>query len=81
MTGGWERYDYFLQLLDEIKIDEECQLKKYGTKREGGVSCHMGEKGVEQAKPRIDPKKYRRESRKTMKDERAILRQHREQLT
>ncbi|KAG7658737.1 RsgA GTPase domain [Arabidopsis suecica] len=81
VTGGWERYDYFLQLLDEIKIDEECQLKKYGTKREGGVSCHMGEKGVEQAKPRIDPKKYRRESRKTMKDERAILRQHREQLT
>ncbi|KAL9310968.1 putative ribosome biogenesis GTPase RsgA, P-loop containing nucleoside triphosphate hydrolase [Arabidopsis thaliana] len=37
VTGGWERYDYFLQLLDEIKIDEECQLKKYGTKREGGV--------------------------------------------
>ncbi|KAG7586130.1 RsgA GTPase domain [Arabidopsis thaliana x Arabidopsis arenosa] len=67
VTGDWERYHYYLQLLEEIRIDEESQLKKYGTKREGGVSCHMGEKGVEQAKPRIDPKKYRRESRKTMK--------------
>lgn len=33
----WERYAYYLQLLDEIKIREEFQLRTFGTKRESGV--------------------------------------------
>lgn len=37
MIDCWERYPYYLKLLDEIRIDEESQLKKYGTKREGDV--------------------------------------------
>ncbi|XP_019093603.1 PREDICTED: uncharacterized protein LOC104750544 [Camelina sativa] len=67
VRGGWERYPYYLQLLEEIRIDEESQIKKYGTKKEAAVRCNMGEKGVEQGRARLDPKKYRRESRKTMK--------------
>lgn len=38
LEGGWERYTYYLQLLDEIRTEEESQLKKYGTKKgEGDV--------------------------------------------
>lgn len=37
VRGNWERYPYYLQLLDEIRIEEESQLKKYGTKREGNA--------------------------------------------
>ncbi|EOA33327.1 hypothetical protein CARUB_v10022102mg [Capsella rubella] len=67
VKGGWERYPYYLQLLEEIKIDEESQLNKYVTKKEGGVRCKMGEKGMEQGRARLDRKKYRIESRKKMK--------------
>lgn len=35
VKDGWERYPYYLQLLEEIRIEEESQLKKYGTKKEG----------------------------------------------
>nr|DAD30589.1 TPA_asm: hypothetical protein HUJ06_009440 [Nelumbo nucifera] len=37
VKGDWERYAYYLQLLDEIKIREEFQLRTLGTKREGDV--------------------------------------------
>lgn len=37
MKGDWERYPYYLQMLDEIKIREEIQLRTFGTKREGDV--------------------------------------------
>ena len=33
----WERYTYYYQLLDEIKVREEFQLRTFGTKREGDV--------------------------------------------
>lgn len=33
----WERHAYYFQLLDEIKIREEFQLRTLGTKREGDV--------------------------------------------
>ena len=55
MKGDWERYPYYFQLLDEIRIRKEFQLRTFGTKREGdvryvqivhGVSltsiCHVG---------------------------------------
>ncbi|XP_059316457.1 small ribosomal subunit biogenesis GTPase RsgA 1, mitochondrial isoform X2 [Lycium ferocissimum] len=64
VKGDWERYPYYLQLLDEIKIREEFQLRTIGTKREGDVRCKVGDKGVVQAEPRLEPKKYRRQSRK-----------------
>jgi ribosome biogenesis GTPase / thiamine phosphate phosphatase len=35
VRNDWERYPYYLQLLDEIKIREEFQLRMFGTKREG----------------------------------------------
>lgn len=35
--GDWERYPYYLQLLDEITIREEFQLRTVGTKRESDV--------------------------------------------
>ncbi|MFQ6658563.1 hypothetical protein Gotur_027773, partial [Gossypium turneri] len=37
VKGDWERYPYYFQLLDEIRIREEFQLRTFGTKREGDV--------------------------------------------
>lgn len=37
VDAKWERYPYYLQLLDEIRIREEFQLRTFGTKREGDV--------------------------------------------
>lgn len=64
VKGDWERYPYYLQLLDEIKIREEFQLRTIGTKREGDVRYKVGDMGVKQAEPRLEPKKHRRQSRK-----------------
>jgi ribosome biogenesis GTPase / thiamine phosphate phosphatase len=33
----WERYSFYFQLLDEIRIREEFQLRTFGTKRESDV--------------------------------------------
>ncbi|PWA38185.1 EngC GTPase [Artemisia annua] len=60
----WERYPYYLQLFDEIRIREEFQLRTLGTKREGDVRYKAGDMGVMQAEPRLEPKKHRRQSRK-----------------
>ncbi|KZV57695.1 hypothetical protein F511_03155 [Dorcoceras hygrometricum] len=61
VKGDWERYPYYLQLLDEIKIREEFQLRTVGTKREGG---RLGV--LSNGEPRLEPKKHRRQSRKTL---------------
>ncbi|RVW99321.1 Small ribosomal subunit biogenesis GTPase RsgA 1, mitochondrial [Vitis vinifera] len=66
VKGDWERYPYYFQLLDEIKIREEFQLRTLGTKREGDVRYKTGDMGVKQAEPRLEPKKHRRQSRKRM---------------
>lgn len=66
VSGDWERYAYYLQLLDEIKIREEFQLRTIGTKKEGDVRYKVGGKGVKQAEPRLEPKKHRRQSRKSL---------------
>nr|XP_043637791.1 small ribosomal subunit biogenesis GTPase RsgA 1, mitochondrial [Erigeron canadensis] len=62
----WERYPYYFQLLDEIKIREEFQLRTLGTKRESDVRYKAGDMGIMQAEPRLQPKKHRRTSRKKM---------------
>ncbi|CAL5067270.1 unnamed protein product [Urochloa decumbens] len=64
VKGDWERYPYYLQMLDEIKIREEIQLRTFGTKREGDVRYKTGVMGVKQAEPRLELKKHRRMSRK-----------------
>uniref|UniRef100_A0A1D1XWZ5 Putative ribosome biogenesis GTPase RsgA n=1 Tax=Anthurium amnicola TaxID=1678845 RepID=A0A1D1XWZ5_9ARAE len=64
VKGDWERYPFYLQLLDEIKIREEIQLRTLGTKRESDVRYKVTEMGVKQAEPRLQPKKHRRVSRK-----------------
>ncbi|KAK4841198.1 hypothetical protein QYF36_000521 [Acer negundo] len=66
VKGDWERYQYYFQLLDEIRIREEFQLRTFGTKREGDVRFKVGDMGVQQAEPRLEPKKHRRQSRKKM---------------
>ncbi|KAF3776624.1 putative ribosome biogenesis GTPase [Nymphaea thermarum] len=66
VKGDWERYPYYLQLLDEIKVREEFQLRTLGTKREGDVRYKMGGMGVKQAEPRLELKKHRRQSRKRL---------------
>lgn len=62
----WERYPYYFQLLDEIRIREEFQLRTIGTKREGDVRYKVGDMGVKHAEPRLERKKHRRQSRKTV---------------
>uniref|UniRef100_A0A804RKP0 Small ribosomal subunit biogenesis GTPase RsgA 1, mitochondrial n=1 Tax=Zea mays TaxID=4577 RepID=A0A804RKP0_MAIZE len=42
VKGDWERYPYYLQMLDEIKIREEIQLRTFGTKREGTKQVSWG---------------------------------------
>lgn len=64
VKGDWERYQYYFQLLDEIRVREEFQLRTFGTKREGDVRYKVGDMGVQQAEPRLEPKKHRRQSRK-----------------
>ncbi|PIN07027.1 hypothetical protein CDL12_20420 [Handroanthus impetiginosus] len=64
VKGDWERYPYYLQLLDEVKIREEFQLRTIGTKRESDVRIKVGELGAKQAEPRLQTKKHRRQSRK-----------------
>ncbi|XP_073150195.1 small ribosomal subunit biogenesis GTPase RsgA 1, mitochondrial [Henckelia pumila] len=66
VKGDWERYPYYLQLLDEIKIREEFQLRTVGTKREGDVRFKVGGLGIKQAEPRLELKKHRRQSRKKL---------------
>ncbi|CAE5963273.1 unnamed protein product [Arabidopsis arenosa] len=67
VKGDWERYPYYLQLLDEIRIREEFQLRTFGTKKEDDVRYKVGDMGVKHAEPRLMPKKHRRESRKKTK--------------
>ncbi|KAI3885286.1 hypothetical protein MKW98_002678 [Papaver atlanticum] len=64
VTADWERYPYYLQLLDEIKTREEFQKRTIGTKRESDVRYKVGEMGVIQVEPRLQLKKHRRQSRK-----------------
>ncbi|XP_023002660.1 small ribosomal subunit biogenesis GTPase RsgA 1, mitochondrial [Cucurbita maxima] len=64
INGDWERYQYYFQLLDEIRIREEFQLRTFGTKREGDVRIKVGDMGAQQAEPRLELKKHRRQSRK-----------------
>ncbi|XP_030527452.1 small ribosomal subunit biogenesis GTPase RsgA 1, mitochondrial-like [Rhodamnia argentea] len=59
-----ERYPYYFQLVDEIRIREEFQLRTFGTKKESDVRYKVGDMGVQQAEPRLEPKKHRRTSRK-----------------
>ncbi|XP_058093251.1 small ribosomal subunit biogenesis GTPase RsgA 1, mitochondrial isoform X2 [Magnolia sinica] len=66
VKGDWERYPYYLQLLDEIKIREEFLLRTLGTKRESDVRYKVGDMGVRQAEPRLELKKHRRQSRKSL---------------
>ncbi|KAF6150054.1 hypothetical protein GIB67_002836 [Kingdonia uniflora] len=64
VPSDWERYAYYLQLLDEIKIREEFQLRTFGTKKESDMRFKVGNMGVKQAEPRLELKKHRRTSRK-----------------
>ncbi|CAL5203693.1 unnamed protein product [Lathyrus oleraceus] len=64
VKGDWERYSFYFQLLDEIRIREEFQLRTFGTKRESDVRLKIGDKGSQQAEPRLELKKHRRQSRK-----------------
>ncbi|XP_078156390.1 minichromosome maintenance (MCM2/3/5) family protein [Carex rostrata] len=64
VKGDWERYPYYLQLLDEIKVREEFQIRTFGTKREGEFRYKTRSGGIKQAEPKLDRKKHRRISRK-----------------
>ncbi|WCJ38743.1 Small ribosomal subunit biogenesis GTPase RsgA [Euphorbia peplus] len=64
VKADWERYPFYFQLLDEIRIREEFELRTFGTKKEGDMRFKVGDMGVKQAEPRLDTKKHRRKSRK-----------------
>ncbi|KAJ8475811.1 hypothetical protein OPV22_019538 [Ensete ventricosum] len=67
VKADWERYPYYLQLLDEIRIRGEFQLRTIGTKRESDVRYKVRNMGVKQAEPRLELKRHRRISRTLLK--------------
>lgn len=61
VRGDWERYEHYLQLLDELAASEE----RFPTRAaEPSVKLKIGRQGKQQYEPKLAPKKYRRTSRR-----------------
>lgn len=63
----WDRYSHYLGLLEEVRKREEVEKRVLGTKRESDVRYKVGASGVKQAEPRLQTKRHRRQSRKTVR--------------
>ncbi|KAI5062197.1 hypothetical protein GOP47_0022736 [Adiantum capillus-veneris] len=70
--GDWDRYEHYLQLLEEVKKRGQLEMKTFGTKRESEMRYKVGALGVKQAEPRLVLKKHRRVSRKKGKEDLAV---------
>jgi ribosome biogenesis GTPase len=62
VRGEWERYDYYLNFLDEA-IARQDALEKLGN-NESTVKLKTGESGQFHYEPKLETKKYRRTSRR-----------------
>jgi ribosome biogenesis GTPase len=67
VRGDWERYDYYLDLLEEA-IAYQMQLNQQADP-ESTLKAKTKGKGQTQYEPRLESKKYRRRSRRTQQQE------------
>lgn len=65
VRGDWERYEHYLLFLDEAIAHQEATEKLRET--ESGFKVKTGEAGQAQYEPKLESKKYRRQSRKTQR--------------
>ena len=61
----WERYELYLDLLDELMARQEASYLRRDT--DAGMKIKVGEAGQIQQEPKLQAKKYRRPSRKSRK--------------
>jgi ribosome biogenesis GTPase len=62
---NWERYDFYLALLDELIAQQEATYQRRD--EETNLKIKVGEAGQIQHEPKLQAKKYRRVSRKSRK--------------
>ncbi|MGI8933433.1 MAG: small ribosomal subunit biogenesis GTPase RsgA [Phormidesmis sp.] len=63
VRGDWERYEYYLTLLEEVTMQQHQVFQQRDA--EATEKTRMGEDGKAVQEPRLAAKKYRRTSRKT----------------
>lgn len=78
VRGDWERYEYYLDLLEEA-IAYQTQLNQQADP-ESTLKAKTKGKGQTQYEPKLESKKYRRRSRRTQQQELEVLYQEAEEL-
>jgi len=79
VRGEWERYEYYLRFLQEM-ISRQSTLEKQGD-AEATIKVKSGRDGRQQVEPKLDTRKYRRQSRRSQQQEIQGLRHDIERLT
>jgi ribosome biogenesis GTPase len=62
VRGDWERYDYYLDFLEEAIAYQETLQQQ--SNPESSVKVKTKRKGTQQHEPKLESKKYRRVSRR-----------------
>ena len=62
IAGEWERYDHYLMILTEA-IAHQAAIQQLG-KEESSLKLRTKRSGVQQYEPKLESKKYRRQSRR-----------------
>ncbi len=78
VRGDWERYEYYLDLLEEA-IAYQTQINQQADP-ESTLKAKTKGKGQTQYEPKLETKKYRRRSRRTQQQELEALYQEAEEL-
>lgn len=63
LDKGWERYDHYVQLLEEITAQYDPSL--HSGREESQTKTKVRRHGKQEREPRLEQKKYRRESRRS----------------
>ncbi|HEY9753476.1 MAG TPA: small ribosomal subunit biogenesis GTPase RsgA [Coleofasciculaceae cyanobacterium] len=79
VRGEWERYVYYLRFLQET-IARQSTLEKQGG-AESTIKVKSGRDGRQQVEPKLDTRKYRRQSRRSQHQEIQVLHHDLERLT
>lgn len=79
VRGDWERYEYYLRFLQEA-IARQSTLEKQGD-AESTIKVKSGRDGRQQVEPKLDTRKYRRQSRRSQHQETQVLRHDLERLS
>ncbi|MFS8119326.1 MAG: ribosome small subunit-dependent GTPase A, partial [Microcoleus sp.] len=62
VRGDWERYDYYLQFLEEAIVRQ--QQEQNSSSAEASLKQQTKSDGTQQYEPKLQTKKYRRSSRR-----------------